>query len=96
MHHLHGERGVDDVAAGQAEMEPAAGAVIDLFGDGGGEADDVVVEGLFEFALASDQAGQIGEPCVAAGLDLREIFRGHDAFLDQRFAGEEFDLEPDA
>ena len=96
LHHLHGEGGVDDVAAGQAEMEPAAGGVVDVFGDGGGEGDDVVVERLFQFALARDEAGQIGEPFVAAGLDLREILGGHDAFLDQRFAGEQFDLQPDA
>ena len=74
--HLHGVAGVAHVAAGQAEMKPAAGVVIDVFGDGGGEADDVVVEDFFQFALAGDEAGQIGEPFVAAGFDLREILRG--------------------
>src|SRR2546421_11395981 len=44
--HLDGEGGVHDVAAGEAEMEPAAGAVVDLLGDGGGKTDDVMVEGL--------------------------------------------------
>ena len=32
----------------------------------------------------------------AAGLDLGEIFFGHDAFFDERLAGEQFDLQPDA
>ncbi len=54
-------------------MEPAAGGVVDFLGDGGGEADDVVVEGLFQFLLAGDEAGQIGEPFVRAGLDLGEV-----------------------
>ena len=62
--HLHGERGVADVAARQAEMKPAAGVVIDFFGDGGGEADDIVVECFFQFPLAGDEAGQVGEPFV--------------------------------
>ena len=57
-----------DVAAGQAEMKPAAGVVVDLFGDGGGEADDVVVERLFQFPLAGDEAGQIGKPFVGTRL----------------------------
>src|ERR1043166_938873 len=52
--HLHGERSVDDVAAGEAEMKPATGGVIDSFGDGGGEGDHVVVERLFEFFLTFD------------------------------------------
>ncbi len=44
LHHLHGEAGVHDVAARQAEVQPARGAVVDLLGNGGGEADDIVVE----------------------------------------------------
>ena len=64
LHHLHGERGVDHVAAGEAEVEPAAGVVVDFLGDGGGEADDVVVERFFQFLLAGDEAGQVGEPLV--------------------------------
>ena len=48
----------------QAEMEPAAGVVVDFLGDGGGEADDVVVERFFEFALAGDKAGGVGEPLL--------------------------------
>jgi hypothetical protein len=78
LHHLHGVAGVAHVAARQAEMKPAAGVVVDGFGDGGGETDDVVVENFFQFALAGDEAGQIGEPFVAAGFDLREIFGGND------------------
>src|ERR1035437_9076963 len=41
LHHLHGEAGVHDVATREAEVQPAAGTVVDLFGDGGGETDDV-------------------------------------------------------
>ena len=75
-------------------MKPAARVVIDGFGDGGGEADDVVIENFFEFLLPCDEAGQIGEPFIAAGFDLREIFGGNNLFLHQRFAGEQFDLQP--
>ncbi len=56
LRHLHGEAGVADVAARQAEMQPAAGAVVDFFGDGGGEADDVVVERFLQFLLPLDEA----------------------------------------
>jgi hypothetical protein len=45
--------------------------------------------------LAGDEAGEVGEPFVATGFDLLEILGGDDAFLHQRFAGEEFDLQPD-
>jgi hypothetical protein len=72
--HLHGVAGVAHVAARQAKMKPAAGVIADFFGDGGGETDDVVVEDFFQFALAGDEAGQISEPFVAAGLDFFEIF----------------------
>jgi len=75
-------------------MKPAAGVVIDGLGDGGGEADDVVVENFFQLALAGDEAGQIGEPFVATGFDLREIFRRNNFLLHQRLAGEQFDLQP--
>ena len=94
--HLHGVAGVAHVAARQAEMKPAAGVVIDCLGDGGGEADDVVVENFFQFALAGDEAGQIGKPFVAAGLDLGEILGGNNFLLHQRFAGKQFDLQPDS
>ncbi len=62
LHHLHGVAGVAHVAAGEAEVKPAAGVVVDGFGDGGGEADDVVVERLFQFLLARDEAREVGEP----------------------------------
>ena len=93
--HLHGITGVAHVAACQAEMKPAAGVVVDLLGHGGGEANDVVVENFFQFALAGDEAGQIGEPLVAAGLDLCEISRGNNLLLHQGLAGEQLDLQPD-
>ena len=89
--------GVHDVAARQAEMKPAAGAVVDFFGDGGGEADDVVVERLFQFLGAFDEALQVGEAiCPRRALIFAKSALRHDAFLHQRFAGEQFDLQPDA
>ena len=95
LHHLDGVAGVAHVAAGQAEVEPAAGLVVDLLGDGGGEADDIVIQCFLQLALAGDETGQVGEPFVAARPDLCEVLRGHNAFLDQRLTGEEFDLEPE-
>jgi hypothetical protein len=77
-------------------VKPAAGVVVDLLRDGGGEADDIVVQRFLQFALAGDEAGQIGEPRLTARLDLREVFRRNNPFLDEGFAGEQFDLEPDA
>ncbi len=65
---LEGLRGVYDVGAGEAEVEPAGGFFIlmrrrvDLLGDGGGEGDDVVADLVLDFVDASD-----GE--VAAGGD---------------------------
>src|SRR5438309_1445014 len=75
-------------------MKPAAGAVIDLFGHGGGESNHVVVERLFELALPRHKAPDVGEAGVKASLDPGKIFRGYDAFLDQGLACEEFDLQP--
>ena len=93
--HLDGVAGVAHIAAGEAEMEPAAGVVVDDFGDGGGETDDVVVQHLFQFPLAGDEAGEVGEPFITTGLDAGKILRRHDLFLHQRLAGEQFDLQPD-
>ena len=96
LRHLHGVAGVAHVAARQAEMKPAAGVVVDGFGHGGGEADDIVVENFFQFALAGDKAGQVGKPFVAAGLDLGEITCRNDFLLHQGLAGKQFNLQPDA
>jgi len=76
-------------------VKPAARVVVDGFRHGRGEANDIVVQDLFQFALAGDETGEVGKPFIAAGFDLLEILGGDDAFLHQRFAGEEFDLEPD-
>ena len=95
LHHLDGKRGVNHVTAGQPEMEPAAGAVIDFFGDGGGEADDVMVERFFQFLLAHNQTGQIGEPLVGAAFHFGEVRTRHDPFPNERLAGQQFDLEPE-
>jgi hypothetical protein len=96
LNHLHGAGGVAHVAAGQAEMEPAAGRAFDFFGDGGGESDDVVIKDFLQFFLPRDETGQVGKPFVGAGLDFGEVSSGHNALLNERLAGKEFDLQPDA
>src|SRR5208283_3557524 len=78
------------------EMEPAAGVVVNLLGDGGGEADDVMVERFFEFALAGDEAGQVGEPLVGTGFHFGGVGLGDDALGGERLAGEQFNLQPEA
>ena len=80
----------------EAEMEPAAGVVVDFLGDGGGEANDVVIERFFEFTLAGDEAGEVGEPLVGAGLHFGEVGLRDDTLGGERLAGEQFDLQPDA
>ena len=96
LHHLHGVASVAHVAAREAEVKPAAGVVVDGFGNSSGESDDVVVKRLFQFTLAGDEAGQIGKPFVATGFNLLEILGGDDALFHERFAGEQFDLQPEA
>jgi len=93
--HLHGIAGIADVAAGEAEMEPAAGVVIDGFRHGGGEPDDIMIEHLLQFLLACDEAGQVGEPFVTAGFDPGKILCRDNFFLHQGLAGEQLDLQPD-
>src|SRR5207249_3515063 len=66
LHHLDGEGGIHNVAAGQAKVEPAAGGRADVFGDVGREGDDVVVEDAFQFLAAFQAEG-------GAGLHLVEI-----------------------
>src|SRR5262245_3096918 len=75
-------------------MEPATGSVVNFFGNSGREADDVVIECLFEFTLAADEAGQVGEPLAATGFDPGKVLRGNDPLLYERGASEEFDLQP--
>ena len=96
LHHLHGETGVHDVAAREAEVQPARRAVVDLFGNGGGETDDVVVERPFQFFGAFGQSLHVGEAFFRAALHLREIGLRHDALLDEGLAGEQFNPQPDA
>lgn len=93
--HLHGVTGIADIAAGQAKMEPAAGVVIDLLRHGSGEGNHVMIQGFLQFALSLHQPGRIQLPGRTASLELREILAGNNAFLDQRLAGEELDIEPE-
>ncbi len=76
-------------------MEPPACRMVDLFGDGGGEADYVVVEVFFQFFLAFDEFGWMAVEIFRTRFDPLEVGPGNDAFGNQRFAGEEFDLQPD-
>ena len=57
-------------------MEPAAGGVVDFFGDGGGEGDDIMIERFLQFFLAGNQAGQIGGPFFRASFILAKSARG--------------------
>ena len=68
-------------------MDPSRGGA-DVFGDAVHEGGDVVVGFLFDLGDAFD--GELG-----AFLDGGEVFGGDDAFLGERFAGEDFDLEPE-
>ena len=45
---------------------------------------------------ADRSARELGKPLFRAGLDLREVLRRHDAFLHQRLAREQLNLEPEA
>ena len=92
--HLHSERGVHDIAARQSEMKPAAGGVVDFFGDGFRESDDVVVAEFFNFLRAFNETFRVAKPMFRSGVDFRKILLGHDAFLHQRFTGEQLDLQP--
>ena len=96
LHHLHGKGGVDDVAAGQAEVQPSAGGIIDLLGDRGGEANDVVIQRLFQFLGTGRQGGGVGEAAIGPSLHPEEVRLGNHAGLHQRLAGQKFDPEPDA
>src|ERR1051326_1140168 len=86
--HLDGESSVDNVAAGEAKMQPAAGRLADVFGDVGCESDDIVVEGLLKFLAALD--GERG-----AGFHLGEVFLGEETLSAEGFASEKLDLKPD-
>ena len=84
LHHLHGERGVDDVGRGQPFVDVARGRA-DVFGDVGQERDDVVVGGLLDFVDARDLE-------FGAAFDGGEVFARDPA----GFARQDLDLEPDA
>ena len=84
--HLQRLRGVDDVRRGQAEMQPA-GRRTDLLGDRGGEGDDVVLGGLFDFFDAGDVEG-------AALADVARGLGRNDAGGRHRFGGRRFDEQP--
>src|SRR5260370_42403673 len=69
--------GVDDVRGGEAVVEPAGGGGVgDVFGDGGGEGDDVVADlgldlvdaGYAEVALVTDGVGGgLGDEAALCG-----------------------------
>ena len=84
--HLQRLRGVDDVGGGQAEVQPA-GRRPDLFGDRGGEGDDVVLRDLLDRFDARHV-----EPGARAQL-RRGVRRDHPGF-GHRLCGGELDLQP--
>ena len=49
LRHLDGKGGIDDITAGQAKVQPAAGGRANIFGDIRGEGNDVMVERAFQF-----------------------------------------------
>ena len=58
--------------------------------------DDVVVERLFQFPLrVRPEPWQSANHASKPALIFAKSFGGHDAFVDQRFAGEQLDLQPD-
>ena len=68
---LEGLRGVDDVGGGEAVVQPAGGfGVGDVFGDGGGEGDDVVADFGFDFVDAGD--GEVAAVADGVGGGLRD------------------------
>ena len=69
-------------------MQPPAGGRADVLGDVGGEGDDVVIDSALD--LLAPLHGERG-----ARLDLLEVLARHQPFGAERFAGEEFDLQPD-
>ena len=71
-------------------MEPAGGvgaSGLDVFGDGGGEGEDVVAELALELVDAGDVESGVGAELGGGG-------GGHDAGLDEGLGGGEFDVEP--
>jgi hypothetical protein len=88
LHHLHGQRGVDDVGAGQALVDVAGGGA-HVFGHVGQEGDDVVVDLALDLVDALDLE-------FGALLDAFEVGGRHLAQPVQGLAGQHFDLQPDA
>jgi hypothetical protein len=87
LHHLDRERGIDDVAAGEAEVKPATRLAVDVFCDVGGERDNVVVQRALEFLAAVEAEGGFR-------LHLLKVGFRNDALLDKRFGGKQLDLQP--
>jgi len=85
--HLHGKGRVDDVAAGQAEVEPAAGWRADVLAHVGREGNDVVVEGSLQLAAAVDGK-------IRPGFHQIEVLLGDDSLGDEGFRGQQFNLQP--
>ncbi len=89
LRHLHGVTSIADVAAREAEMKPAARIVIDRLGDGGGETDDVVVEGFF---FAKSLAGTIfsfTNASLASSSICSQIFNLFSSVQIARISGRE-------
>src|ERR1035441_7224357 len=65
LHHLHGEGGIDHVAAGEAVVQPPAGGRADVLSDVRRKGDDVVIERALNhdvIAFTTNVAENIGAP----------------------------------
>jgi hypothetical protein len=87
LHHLDGECGIDDIAAGETEMKPTAGRRANIFSDIGSERDDIMVESSLEFLASFDAES-------STGFHTSKITFRHDACRAKGFAREKLDLKP--
>ena len=86
--HLHRQAGIENIGGGHPLVDEA-GFGADEFGDGGEKGDDIVLDLGFD----GIDAGDVEIPLFA---DDAHRFFGNDAELRLFFAGERFDLQPDA
>ena len=86
--HLDREGGVDDIAAGQAKMKPAAGRRSDVLRNIGRKRDDIMIESALQLLAAFDGKSRFA-------FHLGQILFWHQTVRGQGFGGLQFNLEPD-
>jgi hypothetical protein len=85
---LEGLRGVDYVGGGEAVVEPAGVfGIVDVFGYGGGEGDDIVADFGLDLVDVIDGEGSVVADGVCGGL-------GDEAEFGKGLGGGDFDGEP--